>query len=692
MPRTRDRGACARLRATALALSPLTLLPLAPSPASAADVVVEADRLTPPSTTTALPTVLATPPAADAAEFLGTLPGVSVGRMGGHGLEPVIRGLSQDRLTILNDGAMTFGGCPNRMDPPTASVPVATIDAVTVTRGYQTVTNGPGGPGGTVSFERFDPEFAEPGVRGSAGGGYQSNSAQRFGFADVQAGAESGWVRLNSQWKRAGSYEDGSGDTVRAGFQQHGGDVQVGWRPLNGTTLSLSGGRDVVLDALFAGAGMDAAHSVTDTLRARLDHAVQGGGSLSRVRADVWRSAVDHSMDNYSLRVLTGPMRMQANTSSETFGGRVAGTLDTAAGELEVGLDHRTNARDAALLAAMPGMAPRASVAAMWPDMTIAQTGLFAEVDHPLGARTTLTAGARVDAVQTHAAKADEPGTIGAGMGVTPRALYQQTYGVSDTSQDELNLGGLLRLTHGFDGWTGHASASRSVRTADASERGMARPVGAGWVGNPGIAPEKHHQGEVGATTAVGGWTVEGAAWADRVDDFILRDLARGQAGIAGPAGRVVYRNVDALLAGIELGARGRVSEVWRIDTSVAWTYGTNLADDHALPQIPPLSGRVEVAYEQPDWSVGSALRWATTQFRVDSVGGVDVGKTPGYGVVDLFATYDGLQPVGLRVGVTNLFDDAYASHLSRSNTVDPQMVQVNEPGRAFYLQGKVEF
>ncbi|MBD3821872.1 MAG: TonB-dependent receptor plug domain-containing protein, partial [Thiotrichales bacterium] len=45
--------------------------------------------------------------------------GVDADRMGGHGLDTVIRGQTQSQLNILLDGAKIEGGCPNRMDPPT---------------------------------------------------------------------------------------------------------------------------------------------------------------------------------------------------------------------------------------------------------------------------------------------------------------------------------------------------------------------------------------------------------------------------------------------------------------------------------------------------------------------------------------------------------------------------------------------
>ena len=56
-------------------------------------------------------------PIGDGADLLRGVAGVTVGRMGGHGLEPRIRGLGEGNLNVLVDGAYVHGGCPNRMDP-----------------------------------------------------------------------------------------------------------------------------------------------------------------------------------------------------------------------------------------------------------------------------------------------------------------------------------------------------------------------------------------------------------------------------------------------------------------------------------------------------------------------------------------------------------------------------------------------
>ncbi|MES9969845.1 MAG: TonB-dependent receptor plug domain-containing protein, partial [Candidatus Thiodiazotropha sp.] len=73
----------------------------------------------------------------DGGDFLRAINGVSGIRMGGHGIDPVIRGQSQNRLNILLDGAFIHGGCPNRMDPPTAYSAMESYDSVTVIKGSQ---------------------------------------------------------------------------------------------------------------------------------------------------------------------------------------------------------------------------------------------------------------------------------------------------------------------------------------------------------------------------------------------------------------------------------------------------------------------------------------------------------------------------------------------------------------------------
>ena len=93
---------------------------------------------------------------------------------------------------------------------------------------------------------------------------------------------------------------------------------------------------------------------------------------------------------------------------------------------------------------------------------------------------------------------------------------------------------------------------------------------------------------------------------------------------------------------------------------------------------------------------VGVRMRAAFRQPRADVEtnfnSGLDVGKTGGYAVFDLYSEVMALEPVSISFGVTNLFDQTYANHLSRSSSFDPEVVQVNEPGRSFFLRASATF
>ena len=57
----------------------------------------------------------------------------------------------------------------------------------------------------------------------------------------------------------------------------------------------------------------------------------------------------------------------------------------------------------------------------------------------------------------------------------------------------------------------------------------------------------------------------------------------------------------------------------------------------------------------------------------------------------DLYTAVD-IDFLKLHVGISNLFDKNYADHLNRSNAFDAEEVQVNEPGRSFFVRLKGSF
>jgi iron complex outermembrane receptor protein len=594
-------------------------------------------------------------PSSDGGDLLRSINGVSGSRMGGRGIDPVIRGQKQNQLNVILDGAFLYGGCPNRMDPPTTYTAAESYDRVTVIKGNRSVIYGPGGTGGTVLFERERPMLdADKPYRGKVSAAYTGNSDTTNLSADLAAGGEQGYVRFVTESADAGNYEDGNGDEVRSSYKTESNALLAGIRLSEQTWLEGSYEQVNEEDVLFPGAVMDSPYSDSDTWRLKLDHTTDGG-FIERVRAEVYRADVDHLMDNYSLR-MPPMMTMAAPTSSDTTGGRLLIDSRVRGHEIQWGVDHQENIRDASRLRVnMDGSTTL--VSALWPDVTIQQTGLFGEVKHYMAGGDLIKAGARYDRVEVETGRLADN---------------------DDRSED--NLSGFASWTHRINNqYRLESTLSRSVRTADATERYI---NGGTWQGNTELDPEKHHQIELvlASETADLSWSLAG--YYNRVDDYINRQNNR-------------YDNIDAALYGLDFELAWQIDSNWQLRNGIAWMNGENRDDNTDLSQIPPLTATLALDYHRDALKAGVEWEVAAKQSDVctlNDCGGLDFGKTAGYGVVNLNARYDFNPSLSLSAGVNNLFDKAYAQHLNRFADVLGNQTQVNEPGRTGWVRLTARF
>ncbi len=629
------------------------------------------------------------PTSADGGHFLTQINGISMSRFGGRGLEPIIRGQSQTRLNILLDGAYIHGGCPNRMDPPASWAALETYENVTVLKGVQSLVYGGGGSGGTVLFERDTRDLAqETGLHGRTSLLASDNAIEHDVLADVVAAGERGYVRGIGEIKKAQNYQDGDGREVRAAYDHQQIGLIAGIMPNEDRLFEFSIEHNRFTDALYPGAGMDSPQENGNIFRLRyLDK--PASSRINDIKAELYLSDVDHLMDNFSLRPNTG-MKLATPTTSRTKGGRLVLQSILGKTQLEYGVDVQNNERNATL----ENRGLNKTISIMWPDISLNQTGLFAQATRTLPGKQRIKYGLRVDRVNTSHNRANLAASL---TNRTANQAYQFYYGTTAKNQHETNVGGLLRyekdLGRGISLFSG---ISRSVRTADATERGMNKWVASAanrWVGNPAIKPEKHHQLDIGLGKKTKQMDISAVAYIDKVNDYILRDTARAQAGILQADGADIYRNVDVTLKGLELEGKFKLSTQLNLVGSLAYVHASNTTDDRPVAQTPPLNGKLQLDFSASEkWGIGTRLNFAARQNRIDTLSKQEVGTTPGHGTLDFYANYDINNTFSLRMGVDNVLDKTYAKHASRANLLDPVAIKVNEPGRTVWAKLTAEF
>ncbi|WP_370279524.1 TonB-dependent copper receptor [Pontibacterium sp.] len=640
---------------------------------SEGNLIIEINRGLPQLETTVRETTtgVQASPVSDGGELLKSLTGVSGIRMGGRAIDPVIRGQKETQLNILLDGGYIHGGCPNRMDPPTAYTSVESYDRVTVIKGNRTVVYGGGGSGGTVLFERDWPLIDEKGYNVELAGSYEGNGDKgEIGF-DAAMGDDDAYVRFIAHHSEAQDYEDGNGNKVDAEYESDSNALLAGIRLSEDTTLEASFEKSGEEDVEFPGAMMDSPFADSESTRLKLTHDFRSG-PMQYLRVDLYQSDVEHLMENAT---------MEAPSNSDTEGFRVLLEANAADIDWTFGVDMQNNDRNAQANMISSG----AAVFSHWPGVAIDQTGLFIEGEKALGEDDVLKAGLRYDRVDASASRANE--AFGMGGVNTPTNLYNQKYGTTDTDSTEDNVGGLISWTHRIDDqYSVETTVSRSVRTADATERYIAKAnmmgMGSKWVGNPQIEPEKHHQLEVALASNTDdlNWMLSG--WYNRVDDYILRQTV---------SGGDIYRNIDAELYGVEFEVTYQLNSNIILGSSLAWLQGSNEDDGTDLSRISPLELTNSLDYVRNNWKAGVEWKLVDAQNDVclssSTCGGQDVRATPGYGLVNLHGEYTLPMGVTVAMGVDNLFDKFYTLHESRDYLLDSDPVQVAELGRNVWLR-----
>lgn len=432
----------------------------------------------------------------------------------------------------------------------------------------------------------------------------------------------------------------------------------------------------------YAGRGMDGSQFLRESAGVKLEQR-NLGDVIEKLVVQYNYNYADHVMDNYTLRTPDPksmmPMPMASNVDRRTQSGRLEGTLALAETlQLVTGLDYSANTHRY-----RSGMGRDTYQQQGWTtDARFRNTGVFGELSWDMSQQQRVISGLRVDFVRV----TDER-KMTSGMMPMPNPTAGQSR--SDTLPS-----GFVRFEQDIAsaGATWYAGLGHVQRFPDYWELFSPKQGPTGTANAfSGIQPEKTTQLDVGVTAKHAGMEGWISAYAGRIDDYILFMYRPGMM-----PGMIhsQARNVDARIAGAELGGKVALGAGWKLDGSLAYAWGEDTTLDLPLPQMPPLEARIGLRYETADWSLGGLWRGVAAQHRYalnqGNVVGKDFGPSAGFGILSLNGSYRINKMLNLTAGVDNLFDKYYSEHLNLAGNSGfgfSASESVPEPGRSFWLK-----
>ncbi|MEW6118869.1 MAG: TonB-dependent receptor [Pseudomonadota bacterium] len=597
----------------------------------------------------------------DVAARLTRVPGAAVVRNGAQTGIVQLRGLFNERVRVRVDGMTITPACPNHMDPPLHYAGPEALDTLEVIVGATPVSLGGDSIAGSVEAKSRPPVFAvdtawKPLARIELGASSGNDGLQ----AGVELGAANDMLNLRylGGYQDADNYESARGEVADTGYTSERHALAAAYRHGSGTWEFEAGthrARDVGTPTL----PMDMV--VDDADRVRL--AFKGDTPIGRLEAGVYRHAIDHVMDNYSLRPLAGPARMIAPSTSDDTGFTLALARAAGSGTLRLGFETHLNDFDVYQQNVTNPMLPRQD---MFRDAERNRTGVYGEWEGALTEGLRMNAGLRGEVVRMDAGDIVDV--------FAPAAADRDAFNARDHARRDANLDATLALRYALGPRLDLEGAlTRKTRSPSILERYLYTPTGASagqadgrtYWGNLDLEPEVAHGVDLGVSVRGRALRAKASVFWQDVHDFI-----QGQ-----PAARLdtsglpvlQYANVHARLWGAELSVAQRFGAL-ELGAWASFTRGRNTDTDDNLYRIAPLRGGLSADYRKPGWRVGG--EWLLSARKVDVAAYNGEPVTPGYGLLNLHAAYAPLKNLTLTAGIDNVFDKLYYDPLAGVNRV----------------------
>lgn len=687
----------------------------------------------------------------DTAKLLDDQPGVSLYGAGGVSSLPAIHGMADDRVRVKVDGIDFIASCPNHMNSPLSSIDPTNVGSVKVYAGIAPVSVGGDSIGGSIVVDSPAPVFAAPGqgslTKGEIGAFFRGNGNAKGGNLSATYASESVNLTYSGAIAESGNYKAGGNfktrtDTGVAGHTLPLDEVgSTAYKTRNHTLgFAMKGGNHIVEAKLglqdipyelYPNQRMDMMGNTQHSFNLRYLGQLDWGA----LEARAYHDQVDHFMEfgpdkKFLYTAGNTSQGMPMNTQGRTTGATVKASIVLNEQDLlRVGGEFQNYRLDDwwPAVVGSAGMGPN-------PFWNINngkrdRTALFGEWEKNLNPQWLTLLGLRYERVNTNAGQvhgynsATFP-TVGAG-GMMNQTRDAVSFNNANRNKTDNNwdMSALARYTANANNDIEFGFA-RKVRTPNLYERytwSTANMMsimnnfvgdGNGYIGDVNLRPEKAHT--LSATfdwhATDRNWEFKATPYYTRVTDYIDAVQWNGTTNAARApllTNQFVvlkYTNQSARLYGLDLSGRMPLARTdmgeFGLKGLLTYTNGKNRDTGDDLYNIMPLNAKLTLTQKLGGWDNGVEVVAAQAKNRLSNAR--NEIRTPGYGLVNLRATYSWKQ-ARVDFGVENLFDKLYAMPLGGAyagqgttmsiNSVDmPWGIPVPGMGRSLYAGVTLKF
>ncbi|MEQ9022680.1 MAG: TonB-dependent receptor plug domain-containing protein, partial [Pseudomonadales bacterium] len=273
----------------------------------------------------------------DASEHLRKQ-GVDFASAGGISSLPIIRGMNDDRIKLLIDGATITSACANHMNPALSYMDSSRVSVAEVIAGVTPVSQGGDSIAGTIIIESEQPVFAE-----SASSLTESGSASAFGRSvndnrglavNLAIANQNTSLAYSGTYDQADSYRDGNGDKVLDTLYRSESHSLTLGRKSDDSSLIFKLSHQRIPYQGFPNQYMD----MVDNRSTGMNVQYLRDFSWGKLETRLNYHGVNHEMGFFTDEK---PGTMPMETEGRDFGYKIAGELPTNTGSIRIGHEYQ---------------------------------------------------------------------------------------------------------------------------------------------------------------------------------------------------------------------------------------------------------------------------------------------------------------------------------------------------------------